>query len=367
MANFSVATNFDPELLIGIGQLNNQYSNQVVEVYGSLPTGIVGSGRAGRELPNITPDDLQDHIALAHDSGLKFSYLLNANAGIRLEEVDYVGSVRKEIGLLLDAGVDSLTISDDSLIDLVRGEFPEMEVHLSVINGVSTVQKVKEYADKGIKVITLNQHIVNRDLQVIEDLVRSAAGVELRLYANISCLDHCPLRNQHYQYISSQSQSKSVSLPARPNPYLLGCALEYLNNPIEFLKSPFIRPEDINAYEQLGLQTFKLSDRREPTPALIRLMQAYLSEEFHGNLFALLFREGRKWTSSFTVAGLQDVPLPDIFIDNDELGRMQFLERIKSLQGDELDQFYREATLRTVKGISSPQTKTFERFISKYI
>lgn len=363
MANFSAATNFDEELLTFIEESNKKHSNQVTEIYGSLPVSIVGSARAQKGLPRITREGLSNHIRLAHDKGIKFNYPMNASSGINLDDTSYACRVNEELTFLLSAGIDSLTVADDALINFIRKEHPEIELHLSIVKGVSAVDAIKKYADQGIKVITLNQHTVNREFKCIEKLVRSFPDSELRIYANVSCLSNCSKRDEHYRYLSQQSQSGNAP-SNKPDLFIVNCALTYLKNPTEILKSPFIRPEDIQAYEQLGIKTFKLSDRREPTQDLANLIRAYLKGEFHGNLFNFLFRSGRKWTNSFTAIGLQCVPTPSIFIDNDELGRIQFLDKIRNLNGDELEAFYREATARALR-VSNEQTEKFKLWMQR--
>ena len=359
MANYSVGTNFDPNLLSAIGELNKQYSSKIIEVYGSLPSGLVGSGRSAAGLPKITYDDLLQHIKSAHDFGLNFSYLLNANFGIRLVDADYARLVQEEIEYLLSADVDSLTIADDSLVKFVRAEFPEVKVNLSVVKGADTVREVRSFLERGVSSITLNQHTLNRDFQKIEEIVKSVRGVELRLYANVSCLQDCSKRTEHYRCLSGQSQLGNAPFNNKVDRYIVNCALSYLKNPVELLKSPFIRPEDIGVYEDLGIKTFKLSDRREPTLALIDLFKSYLSGEFHGNLFDLLFREGRKWTNPFTAVDKSHPAPPDIYIDNDVLTEVDFINTIMRLENEELAEFYQQTTDLAVRNKDSERTKKF--------
>ena len=365
MANFSVATNFDPELLKQIYNLNQQYSNKVVEVYGSLPRSTVGSGRPATELPSVSWKELEEHIQLAHDFGLKFNYLMNGTNKELSANHSALQKIREEINFLLDTRIDSLTVSEDYLIALLKREYPHLELHLSVIAGTDTLEEAKRYAYLGVKVITLNQHTVNRDFPRIEELVSlTPSEIELRLYANVSCLDHCPRRDAHYQYLSRRSQQLSdAEQNGERNPHIFWCASTYLNHPVELLRSPFIRTEDINEYEQMGIRTFKLSDRREPTNALVSLYQAYLSGEFHSNLFALLFRDGRKWTNAFRNTGINSPPAPDIFIDNDRLTEIAFLDKIRTLSNSKLKEFYAEATSYAVKNIDSQQTKNFQKWM----
>jgi collagenase-like PrtC family protease len=60
-----------------------------------------------------------------------------------------------------------------------------------------------------------------------------------------------------------------------------------LTEPVELLKSPWIRPEDIPHYEALGYDRFKITERFKRTPLLIEHVKAYESRRYDGNLLDL--------------------------------------------------------------------------------
>ena len=98
--------------------------------------------------------------------------------------------------------------------------------------------------------------------------------------------------------------------------------------PIEFLRSPFIRPEDVHVYRELGIDIVKLADRSEPAEALARTARAYCEEKYEGNLFELIFRRGRKFRAgiAWSHPEARDLDVP-IVIDNQALDRIGFIER----------------------------------------
>jgi len=337
MISYSIGTNFDSKLIKKIDGLNAKcFDSRVVEVYGSLPAGSVGSGRVCNSLPQISKVDIGKHIDIVHSYGLKFNYLVNAFCG----DKDLSGDFAEEVCGLYDLGIDSITLADNKLIELARKIFPDLDVNVSLIRGVENVEDAKRYSDMGVKSVYLNQHSVNRDGRTIERVVE-AVDCDVRLYANVSCLDRCPVRKQHYDYVSGRASGKR-------DPFLGWCIERYLENPVELLKSPFIRPENIGNYVDLGVSHFKLSDRREPTAALVNVVESYLSGKlssvFEGNLFRMLFRDGRKWTQAYGSEGMGEVGLPDVYIDNDVLTREGFGEKVLDLRGGELKKFYEGLT-----------------------
>jgi collagenase-like PrtC family protease len=58
-------------------------------------------------------------------------------------------------------------------------------------------------------------------------------------------------------------------------------------DPVELLKSPWIRPEDIGQYEALGYDHFKITERFKRTPLLLENVRAYENRRYDGNLLDL--------------------------------------------------------------------------------
>lgn len=334
-------TNWDSSLI------ENMKNTYVGEIYGALPITATGTGRAVAGIPMVSKKEIEEHVGLAHSHSLKFSYLLNApSLGVN------VNAFRGDMDFVREIGADSVTIANHFLIDLALREYSDIPVHVSVIAGVEDVDKAKLYEDMGVGSICLNQHTVNRDPETINSIVE-ATDCDIRLYANVSCLANCSLRDQHYGYLGSVSAGGKS---ANADNYTLWCMGEYHLKPGELLKSPFIRPEAIDLYNELGIKTFKLSDRRESTAAITEVINAYSYEEFHGNLFDFLFRDGRKWTN----AVMQDVGLkPVINIDNDVLTELDFDNNVLHLEGAELDAFYEKAMKEAVTGVDSDEEKEF--------
>src|SRR3989344_271120 len=319
MIKYTIATNFDSKLVEGYNQLNEKYQDaKITEIFGSLPVSVVGSGRSASSLPNITKEELKKHIELAHVHGILFNYLLNAK--LNWKELD-LNKVTGELDSLLEAGIDSVTLSDYRLIRLIREKYPTLPINVSTISGVDTFEEATEYDKLGVRSITLNFHTINRNLKKIEEIVK---GIDCKivLYANSSCLDHCAVRNTHYDYLGRLSRKESR---LEVDPFILWCTKRFLKDQLQLLKNPFIRPEDVKEYQNLGVDTFKLSDRREPTECLLELAGVYLAQEYRGNLFTLLFRgeQVRKMTS--TLGNIPVAP-PRIHIDNTKLTQIDFFK-----------------------------------------
>ena len=78
----------------------------------------------------------------------------------------------------------------------------------------------------------------------------------------------------------------------------LRCTQMKLADPVNYVRSDWIRPEDLGHYEALGYDRFKLAERNAPTEVMIRRVRAYSERCYDGNLLDLVqgwgFRSGRE-------------------------------------------------------------------------
>jgi collagenase-like PrtC family protease len=258
---------------------------------------------------------------------------------------------RRELFRLLEylagCGVDKLTIAHPSLMKLVVREFPDFGLNVSLIAGVDSVSRAREYEKLGVEVINVDPFTINRDFEALR-AIRDAVQCKLEVYANIACLDRCPSREAHYRH-SARASREDGDPSLDQDSFLRVCSRTFLANPVEFLRSPFIRPEDVRVYRDLGIELVKLADRTEPAEVLLRTARAYCEERFEGNLFDLIFRRGKKFRAGVasTHPEARDLEVP-IVIDNRALDRIGFIERIGELRGEELEEFYRSAAAEIV-------------------
>jgi hypothetical protein len=76
----------------------------------------------------------------------------------------------------------------------------------------------------------------------------------------------------------------------------LRCSRMKLADPVNYIRSDWIRPEDLPHYEALGYDRFKLAERNAPTEVMVRRVKAYSERHYDGNLLDLVqgwgFRNG---------------------------------------------------------------------------
>ena len=73
----------------------------------------------------------------------------------------------------------------------------------------------------------------------------------------------------------------------------LSCNYQKLKNPVEFIRSGWIRPEDIHYYEKIGIDRLKLVNRGMTTKNIERVVAAYTNRSYDGNLLDLFSRPSK--------------------------------------------------------------------------
>lgn len=255
-------------------------------LFGKLPFDIVGGARPGFVLPQINRRSVEQYIKACHARGLEFSYLLNAPClgNLQYSRKGY-GQLVELLEWIDDSGADSVTLGLPYLIDLVRKRFPRLKLKVSTTARVNTVRKALQYEDMAVEEIIIDEHI-NREFKTLE-AIRKAVKCNLELIVNNICLWQCPYNYEHVNHdghASREGEEDDYCYLQYPG-YL--CLYRKLMDPVELLKSPWIRPEDIPHYENVGYDHFKITERFKRTPLLLEHVKTYENRRYEGNLLDL--------------------------------------------------------------------------------
>lgn len=288
----SVAANFDPAL---IEKIRNE---PVGELFGKLREDAVGGGRASYQLARVSRKRFADHVRQARSAGLGFNYLLNASC---LGNREMTRPGQREIGKLLDwicdIGITSVTVASPYLLTLIKTRYPALSVRISVFGGVDRVRKAQMWEEMGADCIVLDSILVNRELATLER-IRTAVRCDLELLVNNNCLSGCALSPMHMNALAHASQTGQGNRGFLIDWCFLRCTEMKLRDPVNYIRSEWIRPGDLHVYEEMGYDLFKIAERDIPTPVMARRVRAYSHRRYDGNLLDLIqpyaFRNGRE-------------------------------------------------------------------------
>jgi collagenase-like PrtC family protease len=221
--------------------------------------------------------------------GIAFNYLLN---GACFGNREWTRAWQKRVTALLerlgDLGVRRLTVSTPFLLELIKRRFPDFKVKAGIYAQVDTPRRARFWEDLGADAITVESFSINRNFPRLA-AIRQAVSCDLQLIVNHVCLPNCPMQSYHqngFAHASDDSGTLFIDY------CLLRCSRLRINDPSQFIKSAWIRPEDLGAYEALGYTTFKLLERGIPSSELLRRVKAYSERRFDGNLAELLMSYG---------------------------------------------------------------------------
>ncbi len=330
MILLTVPTTFTDSFLEKIVTLNDQQhaaENRVFELYGSLQHSRFNSARPAKYLPGLSKEQFAAHVKAVKMRGLRFNYLFNAPYYANLE---YTHEGRREfqqiLSFLVECGVSSVTVTIPYLIEIIQATFPELEIVVSTIGYVDSIRGLEQFHRAGAKRVVLDVE-VNRDFTFLKQAM-GHSPLPIELIVNTVCIYQCHYKHNHYGVAAFGSHDSPENPGGTPYNqfYLNWCFLEKLQREGEFLKSPWLRPEDMGLWEESGIRYFKLAGRGLPEDEILRLCRAYLGRSFSGNLLDLL--GWPHWQQFNTQPDGSILPDLDIYLDNHKLdGFLDFFAR----------------------------------------
>jgi len=284
----SVATNFDPELI----EQCRDYP--VTELFGKLRSDAIGGGRAPYQLGKVSRRQLEKHVRHCNDAGIAFNYLMNASC-LGNREITRKG--QKEINRLLDwvsdIGVTAVTVATPFMLQLIKARHPHLKVRISVFGGVDRVRKAQMWEELGADCIVLDSILVNRELETLRQ-IRKSLNCDLELMANNNCLTGCAMSPMHMNALAHTGQAWHANKGFFIDWCFLKCTEMKMRDPVNYIRSEWIRPEDLPIYEEMGYDLFKIAERDIPTEMMMVRVKAYSERRYDGNLLDLIQPYGFK-------------------------------------------------------------------------
>lgn len=259
---------------------------EVKTLFGGLPGTLIGSGRPSFMIKNMSYEDVKEYIKCVHDKGWTFDYNLNA---ICLANMELTSEGHKKIlsyiEEILGLGVDSLTVSMPNLMEIINKHFPGTKMKVSTYQKVDSVAMAQRFEELGADVIMLSENI-NRDFNLLS-AIRRSVKCKLALIANVGCLYGCPNMHAHASSIS-HGGARGEKYSIFSEFYQANCLFTKVKNPVEFVKTRWIRPEDVKSYEDIGIDMLKILERNSTSNTLAERVKAYTERKYEGNIISML-------------------------------------------------------------------------------
>jgi len=283
----SLATNFDDNLIEEVKKY------PIYEIYGKLKNDFIGGGRPDNTLIDIQRERFEKHVKKVREAGIKFNYLLNGSCLSNLEQNETWQKDFKEfLSYLKSVGVNALTVTNPYILMFIKKYFSkEFTVRISTFACVDSYEKAKYWEEMGADYICVDFVKINRDFKVLKYMVDNLKHAKIEILVTNSCLKNCPMIHTHTNALSHASMVNNEK-----NKYedwsLFYCQKRELENLEEYIKSPWVRPEDLKYYEEIGIEHFKITERDFPTSELIKRVKAYTDRKYNGNLLDLIQGHG---------------------------------------------------------------------------
>lgn len=270
-----IPTNWDPALLPKLRKFQPKY------VYGSLPS--EATLRNSANLPSVTEEMIEDQVALMNEMGIGFIYVMNATTGPN-SELSEEGrfAIMQRCEWLRGIGARGVVLANPFVVELVRHWYPDLEVHVSVLAEVNSVNLAVHYDRLGVALIHLAPD-VNRMIPVLRD-IRKAVSCQLSVLVNEGCVFECPLRRYHAG-VMSHAQA-SIEGGYHTDFCYYSCSQWKGARTEEYLRAPWIRPQDIDAYLDMGMEVVKIAGREKMgdgpashTDWIVQVTQAYFDRD----------------------------------------------------------------------------------------
>lgn len=288
MKYFNIAADFKKETIDGYDRLNQTYTDsRIIETYGNITVGNhFEGGRVMADIPKIDLEALQSYIAYSRSKGIDFNYSLNGSC-MGNREFTEVGAneLYRFLTRLHQAGVTRLTVSIPSVMELVKSMNLGFEIKVSIICQITNANKAISYKNTGVDRLVVDESL-NRDFEKLRQ-VREAFGEKTEIIANSMCYKDCTFRMFHYNQTAHDSVNNHIE--SINTYYNHRCMLKRAEEPGNFLKLCWVRPEDLKHYVKIGIQYFKIQGRHTAFKGdPVRAAEAYCKESYEGNLIDLM-------------------------------------------------------------------------------
>lgn len=282
-----------------------KYKDHIAEVYFPLPSELLPNARGSMQSLNT-------------DSIIKFArYLVSRNitpvalfnsswTPVEAYANEYIGDVINKVREMYNAGVSKIIVGNYYIVAgrIFENSIPGIQVSASINSRHDTPDKVMAHVGFCRPKHVYLDRSFNRKWNEFMHVTKALRMVNIQtsVLANEGCLYGCPFKTDHdvqigmasyhgtefLQYTSSiLGKYDNLNETIQGLNDTIGCANVYRRNPWYLLKSPFIRPEDLDKYLPY-VDYVKLAGRNRNTAWIENMLQAYINRSYDGSLLDIL-------------------------------------------------------------------------------
>ena len=274
---------------IAVGELFSDlisdYADSIGEVYFSYP-----GFASGRPESDCLPDKIEQteyELEVIRKKGIALDLLINGNCyGRYAVSEKFERQILNTIDHLDKNGLrpEIVTTTTPFAAAAIKKFFPDIEVRASVNMRIDCTTAMEYLSDK------FDSFYIRRDLQRDLETVKMFSawckdnGKKLCLLANSGCLRNCPYQTFHDNLVSHDDEIREIRNVRDFLPHLCWERYGKKENAADFLRSSWLRPEDIQSYAPY-VDIIKLATRN--TSSVRMILGAYTNGRFDGNMFDL--------------------------------------------------------------------------------
>lgn len=268
-------------------EIISDYRDSVGEVYFSWTN--TPSGRPGAPMTDWEAQERMEYeLGALRAQGVKLDLLFNANCYGAEALSEHLATEYCGILDYLDSRSllpEIVTTASPFLAKILKQEFPHIERRASVNMRLDSTLALEFLGD------LFDSFYIRRDLQRNLETVALfhdwsvRNGKKMGILANSGCLRNCPAQTFHDNQVAHQKELYKYR--NAPGTQMTFCMKHYQTaaHQADFLKSSWIRPEDLCRYD--GLADFvKIATRQHDRPRTV--IAAYAARSYTGDLAALM-------------------------------------------------------------------------------
>ncbi len=300
MILYKVGCNFDYELIYGLTELNKiDPKVKVNELYGSDRQHAYLTARPDFRLVDIDMNSFGKYVKCCRDAGIRFNYTMNTiYPGSKRELNSRWNEIKDFVKYLESLGVEIVTVSNPLLAVLVREASCTIQIEVSTVAHIDTVSQIAVWKDKFNVSKVCGNLLKNRSIKFLRNAATwcNKNDIVYDLMVNEFCGNagilgkntygtHCIYRDSCYQCHAENISLEDAQLIYNyPYDY---CISSRNSDFSSWLKMRFIRPEDIEKYEGIGINNFKITGRTGGTEYILKVVEGYIRKSWNGNLLSL--------------------------------------------------------------------------------